>query len=106
MSGNASTQDDPQQQQQNLELREALSDAYSSIEGYKAAQSFGALTFEDLADQQIARISGPDTDSRPNELNRVQRVLNNVLQAVTKIKALPPESFAKPDPSRDANTPP
>lgn len=106
MAGNAPPQDDPKLQSQNLELRKALSDAYASVEGYKATQSFNALTFEDLADQQIERIEGADTEARPNEKNRVQRVLNNVLQAVTKIKEMPPESFAKQDAARDVNTPP
>ncbi len=102
----APPQDDPKLQAQNLELRKALNDAYASIEGGKSVQSFSALTFEDLADAQIQRISGPDTEARPNELNRVKRTLNNVIQAVAKIKAMPPESFAKQDPARDVNTPP
>lgn len=101
-----SPQDDPKLQSQNLELRKALNDAYAAVEGAKTVQSFNAVTFEDLADQQIARIAGKDTPTRPNELNRIKRVLNNVVQAVAKIKALPPESFAKKDESRDANTTP
>lgn len=105
MSGNTSSKDDPKLQSQNLELRRALNDAYASVEGAKAVQSFNAITFEDLADQQIERISGADTEARPNELNRVTRVLNNVLQAVAKIKEMPPESFAKQDADRDVNTP-
>lgn len=104
MAGN--TTDDPKLQSQNIELRIALSDAYAAVEGAKSVQSFNALTFEDLADQQIQRISGPDTPMRPNELTRVTRVLNNVVQAVAKIKALPPESFAKSNADRDVNTPP
>ena len=99
------SKDDAQQQSQNLELRKALNDAYSAIEGAKAVQSFNGLTFEDLADQQIQRISGADTQSRPNELNRVQQILANVVQAAAKIKALPPEAFADQDPARDVNTP-
>jgi hypothetical protein len=104
MAGNA--QDDAQLQSQNLDLRVALNDAYAAVEGAKTVQSFNALTFEDLADQQIQRISGPDTTSRPNALNSVQHVLNNLTQAVAKIKAMPPESFADQDTSRDVNTPP
>ena len=103
MPGNSN--DDPQQQQQNLNLRSALNDAYAAIEGEKAVQSFSALTFEDLADQQIQRISGQDSQTRPNELNRIQQILNNVVQAATQIKALPPEAFQDSDPSRDVNSP-
>ena len=102
----APPQDDPKLQAQNLELRKALNNAYAAVEGAKSTQSFSALTFEDLADQQIQRISGADTTARPNELNRVQRTLNDVVQAVAKIKAMPPEAFAKQDPARDVNTKP
>ncbi len=102
----AANQDDPKIQSQNLELRKAISDAYAAVEGSKSVQSFHALTFEDLADQQIQRIIGADSEARPNEINRVKRVLNNVVQAAAKIKSLPPESFAKQDPGRDTNTPP
>jgi hypothetical protein len=100
------SQDDAIQQAQNLELRKALNDAYAAVEGAKAVQSFSALTFEDHADQQIQRISGADTQTRPNELNRVQQVVNGVISAAAKIKALPDDAFADSDPSRDVNTPP
>jgi hypothetical protein len=102
---NGNSQDDPQLQSQNLTLRTALNDAYAAVNGNKAVQSFSALTFEDLADQQIQRISGTDTQTRPNELHRVQNILTNLTQAVAQIKALPPESFADQDPNRDVNTP-
>lgn len=105
MSGNTSPKDDPKAQSQNLELRRALGDAYSAVEGAKSVQSFSALTFEDLADQQIQRIMGPDTQARPNELNRVKRVLSNVISSVAKIKSMPAAAFAKMDPARDVNTP-
>ena len=103
MAGN--TKDDPQKQQQNLELREALNDAYAAVESSKTTQSFSALTFEELADQQIRRISGGGVQSRPDALTRVQKVLNNLTQSVTKIKALPPEAFQESDDARDVNTP-
>jgi hypothetical protein len=106
MSGSSSKKDDPKLQSQNLELRKAISDAYAAVEGYKSVQTFSAITFEDLADQQIERISGKDTQSRPNELNRVQRVLENLKQAVTQIKNMPPDAFEDSDKDRDVNTPP
>jgi hypothetical protein len=104
MAGNSN--DYPKFQSQNLKLRKAFNDAYAAVEGQKVAQSFSAVTFEELADQQIQRISGSGTPSRPNELDRVQKVLNNVLQAVEQVKGMPPESFQDPDPNRDVNTPP
>ncbi len=103
MSGNS--QDDPKAQQQNLQLRVALNDAYAAIQAAKATQSFTALTFEDLAQDQINRLSGPDTPSRPNVLNRIQAISTNLQQAVAQIKALPPEYFATSNSDRDVNTP-
>ena len=103
MAGNS--QDDPKLQAQNIQLRVALSDAYAAVQGAKATQAFTALTFEDLASDQIARITGADTPSRPNVLNQIQSVVTNLTQAVAQIKALPPEAFATQDDSRDVNTP-
>ena len=103
MPGNS--QDDPQKQAQNLNLRAALSSAYAAIEGEKAVQSLSALTFDELANAQLQRIMGPDTPTRPNELNAVQKVLNDVLQAAQQIQSMPPENFQDPNQDRDVNTP-
>ena len=93
------------QQEQNLEIRRALSDAYAFIEGQKAAQSFAALTYEDLADQQIELIEGTGVRSRPNKLARIDRTENDLLSAIDKIGSLPPEAFARPSPDNDVNSP-
>jgi hypothetical protein len=104
MPGNS--QDSPSLQQQNQNIRVALSDAYAAVQGNTTNQSFNSVTFEELANQQILAISGPDTQSRPNELDAIQNVLNNLTQAVTQIMNAPPEQFLEPDSSRDVNTSP
>jgi hypothetical protein len=96
---------DAQLQQQNLDLRTALSDAYAAVQGAATTQSFSAITFEELANAQIQRINGPSTQQRPNVLDSIQAVLNNLTQAVAKIQAMPPESFVEPDADDDVNTP-
>lgn len=93
------------QQQQNLELRTSLSDAYAAVEGDKTTQSFNAITFEELAQAQITRLTTSPTPNRPSPLQAIQNVLSNVTAAVAKIKAQPPASFADPDPTQDVNTP-
>lgn len=103
MPGNI--QDNPQSQQTNTQLRQALNDAYAAVESSKTTQSFSALTFEDCANQQLQAISGPDTPTRPNELDQVQNILTNLTQAVAQIQALPASSFEAADPTRDVNTP-
>ncbi len=105
MAGGTNNQDNAQLLQQNLDLRTALSDAYAAVQGAQTTQSFSAITFEELANAQIQRISGPSTQQRPNVLDGIQQILNNVTQAVAKIQTLPPESFLEPDALRDVNTP-
>lgn len=101
-----SSQDDATLQDQNLDLRTAINDAYAAIQSAKTTQTFAALTFEDLLDQQIERISGASTQTRPNALDRVTQIVNNVQTAVMQLKNLPPEQFQQADPQRDVNTPP
>lgn len=96
---------DDAQQAQADEFRERLQNAYTFVEAQKTTQSFSALTPEDCFDRFIERVSGKDTQARPNVLNRITKVKNEVLASVEKIKALPPESFRKPKPTEDANPP-
>lgn len=102
---NSSSPTDQQQQQQNLDLRKALSDAYAFVESQKSVRSFSALTFEDLLDRQIEQISGAGTTLRPNMLDRVTAIKSTLTTAIANIKALPVDDTAKPDPQNDANTP-
>lgn len=100
--------DKSEQSNQNLsfELRRSVANAYAFVKGREAEQSFASFTFEDAMDAQIERIEGKDSELRPNELNRIDRIENDIVSAVEKIKALPPELFNKADPSKDVNTPP
>lgn len=93
------------QQEQNLELRRALSDAYSFVEGQKLVQSFAAVTFEELLDQQIERIEGASTVQKPNEIDRITRVEQDVISAVAKIKKMPDDAFNKSPGENGVNTP-
>lgn len=94
-----------QQQEQNLQLREALNNAYGFIEGQKSVQTFSTITFEELMDQQIERLVGADTDSRPNVFNRITKIKESVVKAVENIKSLPDSAFVDADPDTDVNTP-
>lgn len=87
------------------EFREKLQDAYAFVEGAKATQSFSALTPEDCFDRFIERVEGKDTPQRPNVLNRLEKVKNEVLATVAKVKAMPPEAFRQAKPDEDVNPP-
>lgn len=93
-------------QARNTRLREALSNAYTALQAEKSVQSFGAFTFEEALDNQIERIEGKGTQLRPNELDRVSRILSQVRDAVVQVKALPPEAFAEPKEGEDVNSDP
>lgn len=92
-------------QVRNSRLREALANAQAALQGEKTVQSFSAFTLEEALDAQIERIEGAGTQLRPNELVRVDKILNEVRQSTNQIKALPPEAFVKADPDQDVNTP-
>ncbi len=92
-------------QDRNTRLRESLSNAHAALQAERTIQSFSAFTFEEALDAQIERISGAGTQLRPNELDRVDRILSQVSDAVDQIKSLPPEAFIKPSEQDDVNTP-
>jgi hypothetical protein len=93
-------------QARNTRLREVLSNAYTALQAEKSVQSFSAFTFEEALDSQIERIEGAGTQLRPNELDRVSKILGQVREAVIQVKALPPEAFAKPKEGEDVNSDP
>jgi hypothetical protein len=88
----------------HLRQREALNNAYAALLGQAAIQSFQAFTFEEALDLQIQRIDGTSTQLRPNELDRVDRVEQQLLQAVDQLKQVPPEKFLQPKPGEDVNS--
>jgi hypothetical protein len=92
-------------EQVNFEVRRDLGNALAFISGQQALSSFAAVTPEELLDQQIERIQGKDSPSRPNELHRLEALENNLLRSVERIRSLPPEAFRDPDSNTDVNSP-
>ena len=92
-------------QQQSLEIRRALNDAYAFIEGLKLTQSFSAVTFEELMDEQIERIEGVSKISKPNELDRINKMELDLISAVEKVKKMPNDAFKKNRDEKNVNTP-
>ena len=89
-----------------LQLRISVNNAYAYVRGQESVQSFLAVTFEDLAAQQIQRLSGKGTATRPNYIDRIRKVEQDIISAAQKIKQVPPDAFLAPDNNRDVNTPP
>jgi hypothetical protein len=101
---NPGSQQKPDPQQSNddlsLELRRAVGNAYSFVEGAQSVQSFSAITIEECLQAQIDLIEGAETPLRPNQLHRVDKVLSDITSAVAKIKSLPP-TFFDAEPEKD-----
>jgi hypothetical protein len=93
-----------QSQAQTDQLREELENAYAFLEGQKATQSFAQVTPEECFDQFIERIEGKDTQARPNVLHRLDKVKNDLMASIAKIKSMPAEAFREPQPEKDVNT--
>lgn len=89
----------------SFELRQNINDAYAFVEGAKNTQTFATVTFEDLMDQQIQRLVGPDTTSRPNPLHRIDKVETQLKSTIAQIKKMPPEAFQARDERDSVNTP-
>jgi hypothetical protein len=99
---------DPKQANDDLsfELRRSINNAYSFVNGAQQVQAFSAITIEDCLDQQIESIEGKGTPTRPNELERIKKIEEEVNSAVAKIKSLPGNYFEVQDPQDNVNTEP
>ena len=91
-------------QKYHMSQRRAVNNAYAALEGEKNVLSFSAFTFEDAVDLQIERIEGEGTQLRPNELERVDNIEQNLLKAVQELKEVPPEQFLEKNEDTDVNT--
>lgn len=105
MSNKGDDENGAKQQEQNLELRRAINNGYAFIEGQKLVQSFSAVTFEELLDQQVERIEGKSTTQKPNELDRIAKIEAELVAAVENIKKMPDDAFKKTPEENGVNTP-
>lgn len=93
----------PRNDDLSLQLRQTISDAYAFVRSREVSSSFSAVTFEDLAQQQLERLSGNGTPTRPSYAARVEGVANAVRAAAEKIKSLPADAFKNTN--KNVNTP-
>lgn len=106
MAKNAEQNEEVRLQQLHLSQRRALNNGYAALVAQQATQTFLAFTFEDAVDLRIEAIEGEGGQLRPNLLERVDRIENEILSAVEKLKEVPPEQFLESDDRRDVNTDP
>lgn len=104
-TSNEEQNQDAERQLKTIRQREAFNNAYASLVAQQSVQSFTAFTFEEALDQNIERIEGEGTELHPNQLVRVQRIKDNVLQAIEEVRQVDPEEFRLKDSTQDVNTP-
>ena len=105
-SGSATDPNYNAEQQANIDLRVALSDAYAAVESAAGTQSFAAYTLEDALQDQINAISGKtNNQNRPNLQDQVTAIVQNLTQAISTMATLPSNFFGTADPFLDVNTP-
>jgi hypothetical protein len=79
----------------NLQLREALGNAYTAIMGDLYARSIAVVTLESMMREQVNDIEGTDgtTAIRLNKLDTVDKIVNEAIAAINTAKNLSPEYF-------------
>ena len=92
-------------QQRSTRQRTALNNAYAFVLSDRNTQAFLNFGFEEALDLQIEQIEGEGTQTRPNQLERVKRIVEQVTTAVEQLKAVPDEAFQEANEFEDANTP-
>jgi len=82
-------------QEQVIKQRQALENAYASLLGDQNIQTFSAFTLEEAVSLRLEKIEGKTLALRESELERVERIKSQVLQAIEQIRKVPPEEFQK-----------
>jgi len=90
-----------------FQLRRAVNNAYAFVRGRETATSFLAKTFEDLATDQVADITGVGKKNltRPSAMEKVKSIETAVVDAAAQIKLIPSGAFSTPDDETGVNTP-
>lgn len=104
MADNKSANEEKRVQDLHVKQRRAINNAYAAILAQQNIQTFMAFTLEEALDAQIERIEGEGSALRPNQLDRVDRIENEVIKAVEELKKVPPDQFLDKDEERDVNT--
>ena len=87
--------DDTKQKSLIASVRDSLSDAYGFVRGAQFTKQTAHTTYEQLADQAIARIRGTEgvTTTRPCKLDRIQAVKDNLTTAVKALQDTPVDAW-------------
>ena len=107
MASNVSQNADDQKQDLSDQLRESVATAYAFVQGQATTESFSTITFEEVLQKQIDTLEkGSGSDLRPSIQDRIKKVKEDLIAAVTNIKKQPDDFFKRHDDKEDAVTEP
>jgi len=98
--------DTEEQQREELtnELRTNVAKAVAFVKGQETVESFAAFTFEEALDRQIERIEGGGSETRPNKLDRIRKIRDNMVSITEQLKSTEDRFFRPHDADTDVNT--
>lgn len=80
----------------NLKMREILARSYAFVRSREYTETVANITYEELLDKAIDRIEGTKgrSDVRSTRLDRVQKIKNEIEEAVKTVQKQPPGYWA------------
>jgi hypothetical protein len=86
--------------------RKVVAAAVGALRSAEVNNSFSSFTLEEAVDQAIERIEGSPRGTRPNKLTEIDRIKQDLDNAIEGIRATNPDDFRPSDPTQDVNTEP
>lgn len=91
--------------EQTRVFRRVLASAISELRSQEVREAFSSLSIEELVDQQIDFLAEGTDPVRPPRLKRIQKLRQELTDAIAAVRATPPENFRQADVTEDVNTP-
>jgi hypothetical protein len=80
------------QEDANTNIRVSVDNAYGFIKGMETTTSFYAVTFEEMVQQQMDRLTGNNLGGR-SAIERMTKIRNELTGAIQAIKSIPPDQM-------------
>lgn len=87
------------------QYRDVVANTVGFVRSREITRSYTAISLEELVDARIERIEAAQTDARPGDLARLDKIKNDFEAVIESLKETPPDAFRTPDPDTDVNTP-
>lgn len=98
------TEEVQRQQQAVDDVRRVLGEGFAYVRGAEITAGIASLSFDEMVARAIKEITEDETDIRPCKLTIVRRVRQQVQDALTQARNLPPEMFSLEGQEGETNT--